>query len=324
VAPATANLLAKLAHGIADDFLTTFLLVNRAPLLLAPAMNTDMLEHPTVQANLERARALGAEMLFGAPGRLACRTEGPGRMAEVEEIRQAILGRLARRRDLEGRTVAVIAGRTEEPIDAVRYLSNRSSGKTGRELAREAQERGARVILVWGPADVEPPAGVELRAVRTAQEMEQAARGAFEEADAVVMAAAVADYRPREAAAKKLRREKGGMHLDLESTPDILAGLGSDPRRPGKVLIGFALETEGEPEGARAKLTDKGIDLLVWNNPTRQDCGFGGDRNRVAFLGADGGVEELPLLTKAEIARRLWDRVAPLLSGASGRAGIPS
>jgi len=322
VAPVTAHTLARYANGLADDLLSTLLLASRAPLVLAPAMNTNMLTHPAVQANLARVAALGAEVILGAPGRLACGTEGPGRMAEPEELLAAVERRLARTRDLEGKRLLIAAGRTEEPLDPVRYISNRSSGKTGAALAREALERGAQVTLVWGPADVEAPAGVDLQRVGTAAEMEAAMQDALAAADVVIMAAAVADYRPSRAATHKIRRTPGQeLSLDLEPTADILAGLGRAPERASKLLIGYALETGAGPEAARSKLREKGLDLLVWNDPTRPDCGFGSDRNQVAFLDPEGGLEELPLLTKAEIARRLLDRVAGHLQGSPGTIG---
>ena len=324
IAPATAHLLARMACGLADDLLTTFLLVTRAPILLAPAMNTHMLEHPQVQANLARVRERGAHVLLGAPGRLACGTEGVGRMAEPEEILEAVRACLTRERDLDGIRVLITAGRTEEPLDAVRYLSNRSSGRTGAALAREALARGARVTLVWGVADVEPPPGVELVAVRSAREMAEAAAAAFPRADVVFMAAAVADFRPAEVAAQKIRRREGEtLTLRLEPTADILAELARHPARSGKTLVGFALEPGGEPAAARAKLAAKGVDLLVWNDPTRPGCGFGGDRNQVVLLDRAGGLEEFPPMTKLEIARLLLDRAARLCRERPAPPGLP-
>lgn len=315
VAPLTAHTLGRMANGLADDFLSTFLLAARAPLLLAPAMNTDMLAHPAVQRNLARVRELGAQVLLGEPGRLACGTEGPGRMAEPEEILAAVRARFSRERDLAGRRVLVAAGRTEEPLDPVRYLSNRSSGRSGAALAREALDRGARVTLVWGVADVAPPAGAEVVPVRSAADMERAMTAAFPACDVCIMAAAVADFRPGEPATSKLRREEGAaLSLRLEATPDVLAALGRHPARGGKVLVGYALETGGVPEDARGKLVRKGLDLLVWNDATCEGCGIGGDTNRVALLAADGGLAELPLLTKDAIAAAIFDRILPLLA----------
>lgn len=325
VAPLTANTLARMANGLADDFLSTFLLATRAPLLVAPAMNSDMLAHPAVQRNLARVRELGAQVLLGAEGRLACGTEGPGRMAEPEEILAAVRARFARERDLEGKRVLIAAGRTEEPLDPVRYLSNRSSGRSGAALAREALDRGARVTLVWGVVDVAPPAGAEVVEVRSAADVERAMLAAFPACDVCIMAAAVADYRPSETADSKIRREEGGSReLRLEPTADVLAALGRHRARGGRVLVGYALETGGSPEDARGKLTRKGLDLLVWNDPTREGCEFGGGTNRVAFLDAADGVSELPLLTKDEIATALFDRVVRLLDKPRQRTSAPS
>jgi phosphopantothenoylcysteine decarboxylase/phosphopantothenate--cysteine ligase len=307
IAPATANVLAKLAHGIADDLLTTVLLATRAPLVLAPAMNVHMWEHAAVQENLARLVARGARVVGPAEGSLACGYEGMGRLASAEDIVEEVFRVLAPQ-DLAGEHVLVSAGPTQEPVDPVRYLSNRSSGKMGYALARVARRRGATVTLVTGPTALEPPPGIETIRVDTAREMAQAVNYAFAQATVVVMTAAVADYRPRAPWARKMKKHAETLALELERNPDILAGLA---RRKGRrLLVGFAAETHDLVAEARRKLRAKRLDLIVANDVTTPGAGFGSDRNVVRLLDADGLDEGVPLATKETVAERILDWVA--------------
>jgi phosphopantothenoylcysteine decarboxylase/phosphopantothenate--cysteine ligase len=309
VAPATANVIAKMAHGIADDALTTLYLATRAAVLLAPAMNVNMYEHPVVAGNLEVLRRRGVGVVEPGTGYLACGWLGAGRLAEVSEIVEAALRRLARRRGLEGETALVSAGPTVEDIDPVRYVSNRSSGRMGYCLAEAARDRGARVILVSGPTSLPPPAGVELLAVRSAEDMARAVRERAGEAAIVVMAAAVSDYRPAAVSAAKVKKTEPGLALELVRTPDILRELGA--AKGGRFLVGFAAETERVLEHARAKRAAKNVDLMVANDVGRPGSGFASERN-AAWLIDDGGETEVPLVGKRELAERIWDRVEEL------------
>src|SRR5438132_5811698 len=272
IAPATANVLGKLAGGIADDLLTTVLLATRAPLILAPAMNVHMWEHPAVQENLARLVDRGARIVGPGTGALACGYEGPGRLAEpeliVEEVRCALAAQ-----DLAGEHVLVSAGPTEAPIDPVRYVSNRSSGKMGHAIARVARRRGAVVTLVTGPGALPDPPGVRTIPVRTAREMERALGEAFAAANVLVMTAAVADYRPRQPMSRKLKKGAAALTLELERNPDILSGLGG--RKGDRLLIGFAAETHDVAAEARRKLAAKHLDLIVANDVTAPGAGFG-------------------------------------------------
>ena len=303
VAPATAHLLARYAAGMADDLLTATLLATRAPVLVCPAMHTEMWEHPAVQENLAVLRRRGVEVVDPEVGPLAGGDTGAGRLAEPGDIVARALSLLARR-DLEGVAVAVSAGGTREPIDPVRFLTNRSSGKQGHALAEAAARRGATVTLVTSaPRPV--PAGVHAVRVETAAEMERAMTDAAAAADVVVMAAAVADFRPKAPAERKLHDVPD---LVLEGTPDILAGLAAR-RRPGQVLVGFAAETDDVAERGRRKLEKKGVDLLVVNDVTAPGAGFDHDTNSVTILEAGGGVTEVPLTTKAAVADAVLDRI---------------
>jgi phosphopantothenoylcysteine decarboxylase / phosphopantothenate---cysteine ligase len=317
VAPATANVLAKLAHGLADDLLTSTLLEYRGPLVIAPAMHTGMWEHPATQRNIETLIARGARVVGPESGPLAHGDSGPGRLAEPEEIAMAVevaFGGTAVVGELEGRAILVTAGPTYEPIDPVRFLGNHSSGKMGIAIATEAAARGARVELILGPGTVAPPAGVDLTRVTTAEQMREAVRARTDGADAVVMAAAVADFRPKATAEEKLKKDRGAPDLVLEPTPDILAELG-EARRPGQVLVGFAAETEHVEASGREKLTRKHLDLLVANEVGRAGTGFGADTNHAAILstGEDGvGLRDW---TKGALAEAVVDRIAARLGG---------
>ncbi len=310
VAPATANVIAKLAHGLADDLLSATLLEATCPLVVAPAMHTGMWEHPATRANVATLRDRGVRFVGPASGPLAHGDEGVGRLAEPEDVVAAVRAALAPR-DLEGRRLLITAGPTHEPIDPVRFLGNRSSGKMGVAIARGARDRGAAVTLVLGPGTVPPPPGVEVVRVETAEEMRDAVLERFDDADAVVMAAAVADFRPKETADAKLKKESGVPDVMLEPTPDILAELGE--RRSGQVLVGFAAETDELEAAGRKKLASKRTDLIVVNRVGREGTGFGADTNEAMILAADGADVPLGRWTKDELADALLDRVATLL-----------
>jgi len=307
IAPATANVLAKLAQGIADDLLTTVLLATGAPLVLAPAMNVHMWNHAAVQENLARLVARGARVVGPASGALACGYEGRGRLAEPADIVEEVLRTLAPQ-DLAGERVLVSAGPTREPIDPVRYLSNRSSGKMGYALARVARRRGAEVTLVSGPTTLPPPPGVRLVSVTTAREMARAVEQVFATATVLIMSAAVADYRPRRPLARKLKKEAAGLTLELERNPDILAGLAA--RKGSRLLVGFAAETHALLAEARRKLRAKRLDLIIANDVTVPGAGFDAEKNVVRLLDSGGLEEALPPLPKEEVAGRILDWVA--------------
>lgn len=350
IVPATANTLAKLAHGIADNMLTAVALATRAPLVLAPAMHHHMYTHPATQANLAVLRERGAYVIEPEVGRLASGEVGVGRLPEVPALLGAISVVLGRGGDLAGRNVVVTAGGTQEPIDPVRYVGNRSSGKMGYALATEARDRGAHVVLISGPVALDAPYGVEVRRVETALQMRDAVFAAVEDADVLVMSAAVADYRPAAIAAQKIKKEGlGAQTLDAESgftlrlvrNPDILGALGelgelaqaSDspeasgyaegaehPEHAGNfrlkrhlVRVGFAAETQDLAAYARGKLRAKRLDLLVANDVSRSDSGFGAETNKVYIFSADGTMDDLPLMSKADVAAAIWDRIVPLL-----------
>ena len=312
VAPATANVIAKLSGGIADDLITSTLLEATCPLVVAPAMHSGMWEHPATQANVRALQERGTLVVGPARGPLAARDDGVGRMAEPEDILAALEEVVSRGRDLAGRRIVVTAGPTWEPIDAVRFLGNRSTGRMGFAVARAAFRRGADVTLVVGPGTVAPPEGPRLVPVATAEEMRMAVLEAAEDADAVIMAAAVADFRPRQAAPAKLKKEEGPPRLELVPTPDILAELGEV--RGDRALIGFAAETEDVEAAGRAKLVAKGLDLLVANEVGKEGTGFGAESNHAAILSRTGDDEPLREWTKAELAAAVCDRLSKLLS----------
>ena len=312
VAPATANVIAKLSGGIADDLITSTLLEATCPLLLAPAMHSGMWEHPATQANVRALQERGTVVVGPARGPLAAGDEGVGRMAEPEDILAALEEVASRGRDLAGRRIVVTAGPTWEPIDPVRFVGNRSTGRMGFALAREAFARGADVTLVVGPGTVEPPEVPRVVRVVTAEEMRMAVLEAAEDADAVIMAAAVADFRPREAAPGKLKKEEGPPRLELVPTPDILAELGEV--KGDRVLVGFAAETEDVEGAGRAKLVAKGLDLVVANEVGREGTGFGSESNHAAILSRTGDDEPLREWRKAELAAAVCDRLTKMLS----------
>jgi len=312
VAPATADILAKFARGIADDFLTTLYLATTAPVVLAPAMNVNMWNHAATQQNVETLRARGAKIVSPDEGYLACGMTGPGRLAGQEEIIAAVREALHAQRDLEGETVLVTAGPTYEDLDPVRYLTNRSSGKMGYALAEAAARRGATVLLVSGPTSLEPPAGVELLSVRTAKEMHRAVTGRFAECSIAILAAAVADYRPVEKHSQKMKRGKTALTVQLEPTEDILADVAKV--KGERLVAGFAAETDHVVENARKKLTAKNADLIVANDITAEGAGFDLDTNVVTLFARDGRDLPLPRMRKAEAAQRILDEVVRLRS----------
>jgi phosphopantothenoylcysteine decarboxylase/phosphopantothenate--cysteine ligase len=312
IAPATANTIAKLAHGQADSLLTVTALAARCPLLLAPAMDSGMFEHPATQANLKILEERGVVLAGPAEGRMASGLIGKGRMVEPAELMGHIRWVLGREGPLAGRKVLVTAGGTHEPIDPVRVIANRSSGKQGFALAQAALDLGADVTLITGPVHLTSPVGVRRVDVTTATEMRDAVLSALEDTDALLMAAAVADFRPVKAVKGKIKRRKGPPEVQLEATDDILGLVTSHSKAP-KVVVGFAAESQDMTDNARAKLEEKGLDLIVANDITAADSGFSVDTNRVTLLNADGAIEELPLLSKTEVAEEVLDKVVALL-----------
>jgi phosphopantothenoylcysteine decarboxylase/phosphopantothenate--cysteine ligase len=309
VAPATANILAKFAHGLADDVLSTLYLATEAPVLVAPAMNTNMWHHPAVQANVDLLRQRGVRIVDPGTGELACGMVGDGRMAEPDEIAQAVVHTLGNRHDLAGETVLVTAGGTREALDPVRFLGNRSSGKMGYALAEAAHSRGARVILVSGPSSLHPPAHCNLIKVTTADQMREAVLAQMNEATLIVKAAAVADYKAVNISDQKLKRT-GPLTLELAPTEDILAEV-VRRRRPGQLIVGFAAETENGVENGRAKLLRKGVDAIVINDVSRADVGFDADENAVTFLTTSTSIE-MQKMPKRQLADRILDEIQTL------------
>lgn len=309
IAPATANTLAKAAWGLADDALSTVLCASGSDVLWAPAMNHRMWKNPITQDNLTRLRRLGHQVVDPEEGWMACQEHGPGRMAEPTTILQHVTELIGHPQDLSGTRVLVTAGRTEEALDSVRILTNRSSGKMGVALAQEALSRGAEVTLLAGPLEVPVPEGVRVERVTTADEMNRAARRLFDDCDILVMAAAVGDFRAAKPKSGKIRRGRGDLEIALTPNPDILAGL-SEARRSGQILVGFALEVDSGANGARDKLKRKGVDLLVVNNPREPGAAIGGDTNVVTLLEPGKAGKKLPVLPKREVARHVLDWVA--------------
>jgi phosphopantothenoylcysteine decarboxylase / phosphopantothenate---cysteine ligase len=342
VAPATADILAHFAQGIARDFLSTLYLATKAPVVVAPAMNVNMWEHPATQENLQKLRARGVHVVDPDEGYLACGMTGAGRLAATDAIAGKVCFVLGLRRDLEGQSILVTAGPTREDLDPVRFLTNRSSGKMGYALAEAAARRGAHVVLVSGPTDLAAPDGVDWVPVRSTEEMRNAVRERAADVNVVIMAAAVADYRPAATHAQKIKRggpgltereardyvkeryaaavqsmknneqpERTNLTLELEPTPDILAELGRDPVQQSgrRVLVGFAAETDRLADNARGKLARKGADMIVANDVTQEGAGFDADTNIVTLFLRDGRELPLPKLTKFEVANRILDRV---------------
>ena len=307
IAPATANVIAKLAHGLADDMLTTTVLAARCPKLIAPAMNTAMLENPATQENLATLRRYGFTVIKPAVGLLACQDVGSGKLPDPEELVEAIVRTIAREKDLVGLRVTVTAGPTQEALDPVRYLTNHSTGKMGYAIAREALLRGADVTLISGPVNLKPIAGARMVNTLSAQDMFEAVREALPQTDILIMAAAVADYRPAAVADEKIKKRDGDMSIPLERTPEILTWV-SAHRHEGLFVCGFSMETQNMLENSRAKLQKKHLDMIVANNLKTQGAGFGVDTNVVTIL-TPQETRELPLMGKDQVAQRLLDSI---------------
>ncbi len=310
VAPATADILAKFARGIADDFLTTLYLAATAPVVVAPAMNVNMWNHAATQENVEKLRARGVKVVNPDEGYLACGMTGAGRLAGQKEIVAAVHEILHAQRDLKGQTILITAGPTCEDLDPVRYLTNRSSGKMGYAVAEAAARRGARVILISGPVNLDTPPGVERVDVRTAEQMHRAVTQRFPESSVAIFAAAVADYRPVETAGEKIKRNKEPLTIRLEPTPDILTEAAQT--KGDRLIVGFAAETDRVDENARKKLAAKNADLIVANDVTAEGAGFDHDTNIVTLFSRDGRDLALPKLSKSEVAQRILDEVVRL------------
>jgi len=309
IAPTTANTIAKLAAGLADDLLSCTVLSTKAPVILAPAMDAGMYQNRATHENLERIRSRGCIIVEPAYGRLASGLEGIGRLADVSEILGTIYQVLGQGGDLAGKRVLISAGGTQEPLDPVRYIGNYSSGKMGYALAEAARDRGAKVTLISTPTAISPPFGVEVIPVQTALQMQEAVIEKTAEADALIMAAAVADYRPESTAENKIKRQADRMNLELIKTSDILKKVSGD-----LIKVGFAAESEEIIVKAKQKLKEKGLDLIVANDITAAESGFAVDTNEVIVIDREGKAEHLPLMLKTEVAHRILDRVAILLS----------
>jgi phosphopantothenoylcysteine decarboxylase/phosphopantothenate--cysteine ligase len=308
IAPATANFIGKMAHGIGDDFLSTLVIAATARVLVCPSMNTQMYLSQAVQENLQILKARGCAIMEPESGELACRTEGPGRLPEPEDIVEEAKMHLSKQ-DLAGLRILVTAGATLEPLDPVRYMSNRSSGKMGYALARAARMRGAKVTLVSGPTALKPPRAVALSRVKTAEEMRRTVLAECRQVDVIIKAAAVVDWRPKETAEHKIKKGRGVQTLELVENPDILAELGCGRGNSRCLLVGFAAETQDLVANAQEKLKKKNIDLIVVNDVSREDAGFEADTNAVKIVYRDGRMEEMPLMTKEEVADQLLDRI---------------
>lgn len=310
IAPATANVIGKIRAGIADDILTTVVISTKSPVMLAPSMNVNMWENPIFQQNMEYLRGVGYHFIEPETGDLACGS-GKGRLPEPELIVKQAVKLLTRKRDLEGRSILVTAGRTQEPLDPVRYISNRSSGKMGYAVAQAAQTRGAKVTLISGPSALAAPPQMDFVRVETAKEMYAAVRSHFRKADALIMAAAVSDFTPSMPVKEKIKKDEAETTLKLKPAVDILKEMGK--RKGKKILVGFSLETEDEVKNSKRKLAEKNLDLILVNNPNVPGAGFEVDTNLVTVIDKRGKITKLPLLSKKEVAEELLDRVSALL-----------
>ncbi|HEV8343250.1 MAG TPA: bifunctional phosphopantothenoylcysteine decarboxylase/phosphopantothenate--cysteine ligase CoaBC [Candidatus Binatia bacterium] len=310
ITPATANIIGKIAAGIADDLLTTVVMATRAPVLFAPSMNVHMFNNPIFQENIRKLTRVGYHFMEPVEGYLACGYEGKGRLPEPSDIVDEIQG-LLKKKDLTGERLLITAGPNHEPLDPVRYISNRSSGKMGYALARQGLRRGGEVTLISGPTSLVPPSKARFISVRTAAEMREAVLGEFKNATTVLMAAAVADYHPDQVP-RKIKKDQGTIELRLRPNPDILKEIGS--RKDGKILVGFAAETDALVANAKKKLREKNLDLIVANDVTQQGSGFEGDTNVATLLDREGQVHPLPLMTKDELADRIYDYLLVLKS----------
>lgn len=306
IAPASANIIAKLANGIADDMLSTTMLAVTAPVMIVPAMNTKMYEHPATQANLEKLRAYGYRVIDPASGYLACGDTGKGKMPGEEELLEHLLLEAACDKDLSGKKVLITAGPTMEPIDPVRFITNHSTGKMGWALAKNAARRGAQVVLVSGPVHLPAPVSVKMIPVTTAQEMYEAVDAQFDSQDIVVMSAAVADYRPKHTESEKIKKQDAAAILDLERTKDILGSMSK--RKNGQFLCGFSMETEHLVDNSKGKLEKKGVDMIVANSLRVEGAGFGTDTNVVTLISKEASIQ-LPIMSKEEVAERLLSHI---------------
>jgi phosphopantothenoylcysteine decarboxylase/phosphopantothenate--cysteine ligase len=309
IAPATANVIGKMAAGLADDLLTTVALATKAPVLICPAMNTNMYENAVVRENMQKLASRGCHVMAAGEGELACKTEGSGRLPGLQNILDEVQVLLTEK-DLAGKRILVTAGPTREPFDPVRFITNYSSGKMGYALAIMARRRGAAVTLISGPSALPVPSGVDFIPVSSAVEMREAVMKHLEAADMVIKSAAVADFRPSTRAVAKIKKKSGSLTLTLERNPDILAEIGK--KKEGRILIGFAMESEDLVENAKAKLLKKNLDLIVANDVKQSGAGFQTDTNIVKILDRAGGIEELPLMDKMEVADRILDRAKRL------------
>ena len=312
IAPATANVIGKIANGIADDMLTTTVLPARCPILICPSMNGFMLENPIVQDNIAKLKKFGYQIIEPSEGYLACGYEGKGKLPKEELLVEEILLQVAHEHDLEGKHVVVSAGPTEEPLDPIRVITNHSSGKMGYALAKAAAYRGAKVTLVSGPTALDQPLGVEMKKIHTAEEMYQEVTAAAETADIVVMAAAVADYTPATVADQKIKKKDGDMSIPLKRTKDILLSLG-EKKKPGQVICGFSMETERLLENSAAKLAKKNADMICANSLTQEGAGYQVDTNILTLITKEGN-EQLPMMSKLEASHRIFDRIGQLLA----------
>ncbi len=316
VAPADANVIAKFVHGIADDMLSTTFLACKSPKLLVPAMNTQMYENPVTQDNLALCEKYGYKIIEPAVGHLACGDSGKGKMAEPDEILKHIIFEIGEKKDLSGKKIVVTAGPTQEAIDPVRFITNHSSGKMGYAIAERAACRGAEVVLVSGPANIEPPLFVKKIGVVSAKEMFEAVKSEYENADIVIKAAAVADYRPKNVSSEKIKKFDGELAIPLERTDDILKYLGEHKKR--QFLCGFSMETQNMIENSKAKLEKKNLDMVVANNLKVKGAGFGGDTNVVTLITRDS-VKEFPVMTKNQVADVILDEILKSLNGFASR-----
>ena len=307
VAPATANVIGKLANGLADDMLTTTVMACKCKKLISPAMNTNMFENPIVQDNIAKCKRFGMEIIDPAVGYLACGDTGAGKMPEPEILLEYILREVLFEKDMTGQKVLVTAGPTREPIDPVRYITNHSTGKMGYAIAKHCMQRGAEVTLITGKTELAKPMFMNVIEIETAQEMFEAMKSCYEEQDIIIKSAAVADYRPANVAAEKMKKKDGDMCIQLERTTDILGYLGQN-KKPGQFLCGFSMETENMLENSKEKLIRKNLDMIVANNLKQQGAGFGTDTNIVTLITKEG-YQELPIMSKDEVAKELIDTI---------------
>ncbi|MEA1970151.1 MAG: bifunctional phosphopantothenoylcysteine decarboxylase/phosphopantothenate--cysteine ligase CoaBC [Thermodesulfobacteriota bacterium] len=316
VAPATANIIGKIASGIADDLLSTTIIATKAPVLICPAMNSNMYDNPILRSNIDKLSSLGYLFVNAGYGELACKSQGPGRLPEPGDIAEAVEAVLTEK-DLEGHRILITAGPTQESFDPVRYISNHSSGKMGYALAVMARRRGADVTLISGPTSLSIPAGVKFMGVSNAEEMRDAVLEHLEDSTVIIKAAAVADYRPSVVSDSKIKKKDGRLDVRFERTPDIISEVSN--RKGNRILVGFAMETENLVENAKGKMVARDMDLIVANELGRPGSGFQHDTNIVKIIDRSGGIEELPLMDKTDVADRVLDRVLEISGGRRGR-----